>query len=113
MAIVKLKRVRVASPVPWDAQSQTTTLVVRRHAGVLNGTLELDSTARLVVATWATGRVALIPMENVSFAEPMTAADEKALAPQPAPEPKPPPKPAVSDVVKFAKDSKGNIVEKP
>lgn len=109
MPILKLQSVRVASPVPWDGQAMTNTLVVRTHAGAPNGSLELDSDARIIVVTNRAGKKGLIPMENVVFMEPLVAEPATKVAQPPAPPP--PPKPAVSDVVKFAKDAKGNVVE--
>jgi hypothetical protein len=111
MAVVKLKAVRVVTPVPWGGQGLTNTLVIRNHNGAPNGTLTLDTADRVIMAVPAGKPAVIIPFENVAYAEPAgPEAESKPPEPKPAP---PPPKPAVSDVVKFTKDAKGNIVEAP
>lgn len=108
---IKLCEVQTIQGVPWAGSAQTRSLVIRRIGDKVNGTLELDTTARVIVATSHDGKVGLIPMENVAYMKPLTPAIERSLAPPPpAEKPKPPP-PAKDDTVKFVKDGKGRVVE--
>lgn len=103
---LKLKSVRVASPVPFNGPA-TTTLTSQ------DGTLEFDDESQLVIATPSKSsavKEVIIPLGNVVFFEVM---DEKVAAaaakvpvqhfPEKAPEPV---KGRVDDTIKLTKGSK-------